>query len=333
MTDQTAKKPRIKQGWLRVILFGLAFIVVTLLILFSALAGFVVGNADQLKKDPTRFMAGILQGDHLWMMVVLEFVVSLITVWVFRIFIDRRSMASLGLTPAGYGQESIIGFFTGPALLGLLSIILMLTGHLQWVDITPDANTLFISFGMVVLIACSEELVFRGYVLSNLLESFTGETTGLPAEGPSTDDLRRKGNFSGNLSSQSGKWVALLLSALCFAIFHFSSPGLTALAFANLFLAGILLGINYMYTRNLWFSIFLHLSWNFFQGPLLGSHVSGLTMPTLLQMEVNGDWLITGGDFGLEGSVLNTALSLIAILILALAFEKKYNARAQVNPT
>lgn len=303
MTDQTAKKPRIKQGWLRVILFGLAFIVVTLLILFSALAGFVVGNADQLKKDPTRFMAGILQGDHLWMMVVLEFVVSLITVWVFRIFIDRRSMASLGLTPAGYGQESIIGFFTGPALLGLLSIILMLTGHLQWVDITPDANTLFISFGMVVLIACSEELVFRGYVLSNLLESF------------------------------SNKWVALLLSALCFAIFHFSSPGLTALAFANLFLAGILLGINYMYTRNLWFSIFLHLSWNFFQGPLLGSHVSGLTMPTLLQMEVKGDWLITGGEFGLEGSVLNTALSLIAILILALAFEKKYNARVQVNPT
>jgi hypothetical protein len=42
---------------------------------------------------------------------------------------------------------------------------------------------------------------------------------------------------------------------------------------------------------------------------------------------MKGDWLITGGEFGLEGSVLNTALSLIAILILAMAFERKYNVR------
>jgi membrane protease YdiL (CAAX protease family) len=290
MTDQTIKNPRIKQGWLRVILFGLAYIVVTLLIFLSVLTGLVAVNMDQLKSNPMQFLTGMLQGSNLWMMVVLEFVVSLVTVWGFRTFIDRRSLASLGLKPDGYGQESVIGFFVGPALLGLLSLLLMLTGHLQWVDITPDSTTLFISLGMVALIAFSEELVFRGYVLSNLLESF------------------------------SNKWIALLLSALCFAIFHFSGPGINALAFANLFLAGVLLGINYIYTRNLWFSMSLHLSWNFFQGPLLGSHVSGLSLPTLLQTEMKGDWLITGGEFGLEGSVLNTALSLIAILILAMAF-------------
>lgn len=301
MTDPSEKKPRIQQGWLRVVLFGLAFIVATLLILSAALTGFVAGNIDQLKKDPMQFLSGILQGDHLWMMVLLEFIVSVVTVWIFRTLIDRRSLASLGLSPNGYGQEALTGLFTGPALLGLLALLLMFTGHLQWVDITPDASALFISFGMVVLIAFSEELVFRGYVLSNLLESF------------------------------NNKWVALLLSALCFAIFHFTGPGINSLAFANLFLAGILLGINFIYTRNLWFSICLHLSWNFFQGPLLGSHVSGLSMPTLLQTEMKGDWLVTGGEFGLEGSVLNTALSLIAILILALAFEKKYVNEPKVH--
>jgi hypothetical protein len=36
--------------------------------------------------------------------------------------------------------------------------------------------------------------------------------------------------------------------------------------------------------------------------------------------------MITGGDFGLEGSVLNMALSIIAILVLAWAFERKYNS-------
>ena len=302
MTDQTIKNPAIKQGWLRVILFGLAFIVVTLIILFAFLTGMITANMDQLKSNPTQFLANMLQGSQLWAMVLLEFAVSLITVSIFRIFIDRRSLASLGLSFSGHGQESVTGFFVGPALLGLLSILLMVTGHLQWVDITPDANAMMISLGMVMLIAFSEELVFRGYVLSNLLESFT--------------------------SAPGGKWIALLLSALCFAIFHFTGPGINPLAFANLFLAGILLGINYIYTRNLWFSICLHLSWNFFQGPLLGSHVSGLSMPTLLQTEMKGDWLITGGDFGLEGSVLNTGLSLITILVLALAFERKYNGAA-----
>jgi len=313
MTDLTTKNPRIKQGWLRVILFGLGFILVTLLISIPVAIGLFFSNLDQLRADPTHAIASLLQGSHLWEMVLLEFVVSLITVWLFRTYIDRKSMTSLGLQLSGFAQESVIGFFTGPALMGLLALLLMVTGRLQWVDITFDPNTLFISLGMVVLIAFSEELVFRGYVLSNLLDTFS------PAEGPSS-------------TTGTGKWIALLLSALCFAIFHFSGPGLTPLAFANLFLAGILLGVNYIYTRNLWFSFFLHLSWNLFLGPILGSHVSGLNMPTLLVTEIKGDWLVTGGDFGIEGSVINTALSLIAILVLALAFERKYSPAA-TRPT
>jgi|SRR6185503_2862257 len=311
MTDLTTKNPRIKQGWLRVILFGLGFIIITLLISIPLAIWLFYSNLDELKADPTHAITSLLQGSHLWEMVLLEFVVSLTTVWLFRTFIDRRNMASLGLQ-TGFTQESIIGFFIGPALMGLLALLLMATGRLQWVDITFDPSTLFISLGMVVLIAFSEELVFRGYVLSNLLDSFSGETTGLLAEGPSSN-------------TGTGRWIALLLSALCFAIFHFSGPGITPLAFANLFLAGILLGVNYIYTRNLWFSFSLHLSWNFFLGPILGSHISGLSMPTLLVTEIKGDWLVTGGDFGIEGSVINTALSLIAILVLALAFERKYS--------
>ncbi|HEY8970961.1 MAG TPA: CPBP family intramembrane glutamic endopeptidase [Puia sp.] len=302
MTDLTTKNPRIKQGWLRVILFGLGFIIITLLISIPVAIGLFFSNLDELKADPTHAIASLLQGSHLWEMVLLEFVVSLTTVGLFRTYIDRRSIASLGLQPSGFMQESIIGFFTGPALMGLLALLLMATGRLQWVDITFDPSTLFISLGMVVLIAFSEELVFRGYVLSNLLDSF------------------------------SNKWVALLLSALCFAIFHFSGPGITSLAFANLFLAGILLGVNYIYTRNLWFSFFLHLSWNFFLGPILGSHISGISMPTLLVTEIKGDWLVTGGDFGIEGSIINTALSLIAILVLALAFERKYSPAVTREP-
>jgi membrane protease YdiL (CAAX protease family) len=311
MTDLNAKNPRVKKGWLRVILFGIGFIIITLLISIPVAMGLFFSNLDQIKADPAHAIASLLQGSHLWEMVLLEFAVSLVTVWLFRTLIDRKSMASLGLEFSGFTQESIIGLFTGPALMGLLALLLMATGRLQWVDITFDPSTLFISLGMVMLIAFSEELVFRGYILSNLLDSFSDDSTGK--------------------SSGTGKWVALLLSALCFAIFHFSGPGITPLAFANLFLAGILLGVNYIYTRNLWFSFSLHLSWNLFLGPILGSHISGLNMPTLLVTEIKGDWLVTGGDFGIEGSVINTALSLITILVLALAFERKYSP-APIRP-
>jgi len=102
------------------------------------------------------------------------------------------------------------------------------------------------------------------------------------------------------------------------------NPGIHPLAFANLFLAGLLLGINYIYSRNLWFSFLFHLSWNFFQGPILGFRVSGLSLPPLLVAEPKGDLFITGGEFGLEGSILITIVSVITLCVLGLILEKKY---------
>jgi membrane protease YdiL (CAAX protease family) len=92
----------------------------------------------------------------------------------------------------------------------------------------------------------------------------------------------------------------------------------------NIFLAGILLGINYIYTKNLWFAILFHLSWNFIQGPLLGYKVSGVNLPSLLQTSMNGDLLLTGGDFGFEGSIFDLAITILTILILYLVYERKF---------
>jgi hypothetical protein len=68
----------------------------------------------------------------------------------------------------------------------------------------------------------------------------------------------------------------------------------------------------------------LHVGWNFFEGPILGFRVSGASFPSLFQAEPNGDLFITGGDYGLGGSMPMTLLLLIALLVLAWAFERKY---------
>lgn len=336
MSDPIIKNPRIKQGWLRVLLFGACFCLITLLIAIPAVLILTRVSKDDLQADPIHTLAGLLTGNYLWLMLVLEWFISLITVTLFRILVDRKSLMSLGLGFDGYWVEALTGLFMGPGLLGISALLMLLSGHLEWTDIIWDGDQLFISLGLMALIAFSEELVFRGYILGNLLDSFSptdGPSANLPpASGriSSSGVLSSAGSLaaSGILPVSTKRWIALGVSAILFAAFHCTNPGIHTLAFFNLFLAGLLLGINYIYTRNLWFSFLFHLSWNFFQGPLLGFRVSGLSLPSVLEAETKGDLFITGGDFGLEGSILNTAVSLTALLILAWAFNRKYHSAA-----
>lgn len=216
--------------------------------------------------------------------------ISLVLVAVFRLYIDKRSIRSLGLLP--FSKDGYVGLLLSMALLGCGTLLLYFNGNLHWLDLSFDAGPFFMAIPVLVLAVFAEELVFRGYILGNLLES-------------------------GN------KWYALLISAVLFALAHISNTSLNGVALLNLLLAGILLGLNYIYTKNLWFGILFHFGWNFFQGPVLGYDVSGLGLPHLLELEMSGNPLLTGAAFGFEGSLIATMLLLTAILLMYLAFEKR----------
>ena len=270
MDNIAAKGPLIKPGWLRVLLFCAVYLLSALIIAIGAGIG-----TGWIKK------------------VLISLVLSSILVFMFRKFIDRKNFSSLGLTTTGYTSDALCGLFLAPGLLGAGALILFITRHLEWTDIHFNGSELFIELGVLMMVAFTEELVFRGYILNNLMESFN-------------------------------KWVALFISAALFTLSHLDNPGINIISVANILFAGILLGLNYMYTKNLWFAIFFHLGWNFFQGPVLGFGVSGLNLSSLLQTELKGDLSITGGVFGFEGSVLDGALTVIAIVVLWLVYEKKY---------
>jgi membrane protease YdiL (CAAX protease family) len=342
MAGQATKNPRIKQGWLRLLLFGICFCVITLLIAIPVVLMAADIHPEDLERDPIQVLSGLLTGNYLWLMLLLELAISVITVVIFRIFVDRKSLLSLGWDLEGFGAEALTGLLMGPALLGISALLVYLSGHLEWTDIVWDGNQLFISFGLMVLIAFSEELVFRGYILGNLLDTFAQQnqrsarpsSTAASFAGPSFPAPVAMGQVMPGYTTATQKWIALAISAVLFACFHVTNPGLHTLAFANLVLAGMLLGINYIYTRNLWFSFLFHISWNFFQGPVLGFRVSGLNLPSLLLAEPRGDLFITGGDFGLEGSMWNTLVSFTALLVLAWAFERKYRpASPSLSPS
>ena len=116
------------------------------------------------------------------------------------------------------------------------------------------------------------------------------------------------------LDGGMNRWWALFLSSLLFAVMHFFNPDFSWLAFLNILLAGLLLGIPFVYTRNLSFPIGFHWFWNWIQGPVLGYRVSGNESgESLFSLSFSESGWLHGGSFGFEGSLLCTILLALAV--------------------
>jgi uncharacterized protein len=269
--------------WIRILFFLVCYIL--FIFIFSNVTQFVSPLLFHETTSLNLFYTSVL----------FNFLISLILVWFFRKVFDKESFNSLGFKWKGFGKERAIGFFTAVLLLTGISSILWLMKLLQWIVTDFKLQDFLLITFVLVLIAVTEELVFRGYLLNNMLKRMP-------------------------------KQAALILSALLFAVFHSLNPNFNFIAFINVFLAGLLLGVNYIYTRNLNFAIFFHFSWNFIQGPLLGYRVSGIEFPSLLFQNSIGSVLLTGGNFGLEASWLVTITLTIAVVLLYILFQRKYNS-------
>jgi uncharacterized protein len=289
MNKYGISKPLIGRGWLRSLLYMIAL----LLLAAIFLSLFIFGRYNG-KFDSSTFQS-LMKGENIRIFTLIICALTLIITFVFRRWVDRKSFISLGLNFEGHAQESIAGGMLAVFIICGASLLLNVTGHLKWVEIIFDPRTLFLAFGSTVLVAFYEELIFRGYVLNNLMDSFP-------------------------------KWLSLFISALLFMFFHWTTLGFFPLA--NMFIMGLILGLNYIYTRNLWFSICFHIGWVFMTGPVLG--FSGdESFQTLLQTEMSGDENITGATSGLEGSVFLTAFTLLSLVALYLILQKKLNPESQ----
>jgi membrane protease YdiL (CAAX protease family) len=223
----------------------------------------------------------------------------------FRRFLDRKSLVSLGFQRApGWLGEALIGFGLGALLMALILLAeLALGGYrvrgLAWQEQSAVAISalLGLTFLGFVVVAFSEELVARGYILQNLAAAW-----GTPA--------------------------AVIISSALFALGHFFNPGASLVSTAGLFFAGLLLAAGYLATGRLWLPVGLHLSWNFFQGPLFGFPVSGMKTGSLLGLERIGTDPLTGGSFGPEASVVGMAAEILGV---ALLWAWRY--RAAINPS
>ena len=210
------------------------------------------------------------------------------------LLIDRLPLSLLGLPVRGRGKDILCGMLVAIAIYAVGFGICCATGLVVIDSISFNISALCYSFIFFILVSLSEEIMCRGYLLGRMLQSKTN------------------------------RYVALLISSLIFALLHVFNPNITVLSFVNIWLAGCMLGVTYLYTRNLWFPISLHLFWNWIQGPVLGYEVSGMSLfPTMLHtsMPVKNSW--NGGMFGFEGSLICTILMLIFTISVIVYFERK----------
>jgi membrane protease YdiL (CAAX protease family) len=279
-----AEKHAPLKGWARVLIFIIPYFIVVAI--FQVVGMNILGlRMTNQPESIEPFQALVLELCTLFG--------TLIVVGFFRRYIDKESFQSTGFYRFRSLKDSSIGFAIGAVIMILGFSLLIGLNEITWIGTQFDLLKILELIVLFIFVAIAEELAFRGYILNNLMKSMD-------------------------------KRVALLVSSVAFSLLHLFNPDHSWFSFINITLAGILLGISYIYTQSLWLPIALHFSWNFFQGPVFGYNVSGNVINySIITQSRTADNLINGGPFGFEGSVLSAVFEVVAIVIIYLIFKKK----------
>ncbi|QZT36157.1 CPBP family intramembrane metalloprotease [Halosquirtibacter xylanolyticus] len=203
---------------------------------------------------------------------------------------ERKRLRDIGLRIENRTTDIIIGVISAALCIIIGYIVLISTKQIEFIRTNFNLYEMSATIFIFLFGAMIEELLTRGYMQRVLMSRFN-------------------------------KYVAILISSLIFMLMHGANPNLGIIPFLNLFLVGILFGLSYQYTKNLWFPIAFHASWNFFQS-LFGFNVSGISFYSAIESRIHTPTIINGGSFGFEGSILSILFEVGIILCLFLYYHK-----------
>lgn len=279
-------RPPQKNWWKNMLIVLLKTITYLLVVGLGMIAG--MGLVTTLSPDSN--LAAMSQTDLFdWKMLNIQYIgLSLgvvVSTLLYRYFVDDKKYHSLGLGFNKLGKELIIGITWAVGILAVAFIIVWVFNGVKILQTEKLGIGLLGYLSFFFLVAIVEEFVFRGYLLQMI-----------------TEHLNYK--------------VAIILTSFGFAVIHLGNAHFTWIAFCNLTLGGVLMALLYLKHQSLYAPIGFHWLWNYFQGNILGFGVSGNDVLGVLQISVERpDWL-SGGRFGLEGSIFTCILLGIAIFYL-----------------
>lgn len=302
---------RLRTVW-RFVIYGIGFFVVTVIVQIVAAIGLVgyfivarpTGSDGDFGQKLIEWIVS-LQNEHTWVLMALltpPTALGLFGLTVLcRVFLDRRSISSMGYQWSKWGPATSLA---GGLLWGLVPILAAIA--IPWalgmyeLEQVSLPLTLLIMPPTLIMAAYHEEFVFRGYLLQNML------------------DVRRP-------------VIGVIVNSLLFWLVHSLNPAAwsSPLVGVNLFGAGVVLSLAYLASGNIWFPTSLHFAWNFAQGLLLSVPISGIKVEGIFNLRIT-DWqpawiarLFTGGNFGLEASIITTLVELMLIGLLLLTMKSR----------
>jgi membrane protease YdiL (CAAX protease family) len=228
---------------------------------------------------------------------------ALLALWVYTKYVDNSSLAKYGLYP---GKDTVVQF-AGGTIISLLAIMAII--GFQWLntEVILDPGSSFKEHDITWVYLLQLFRYLSGSLFEELLTTSFLFILIFYAIGTKSRLYNHR------------HLVAAGASAVLFGMVHGFNENASVLGVINLLIFGAVTTTNFARTRNLAFAVGFHCFWNFGQNVLLGLPNSGKPSEAwIFKTQLHSSNWITGGSFGLEGSLIAT---------LILGFILLYNLR------
>ena len=251
---------------------------------------------DALMESYSSILTGVASNIPWWLTLIslLSSVALAIAAILYCKIFEKRKLPTLGLRKSNIALEYGVGAVIGIAMYSLVFLIAYLAGAVSFDGGASFSFPIILFFIVFIVQGASEEIFIRGYLMTSVARDYK-------------------------------VFLAVFFSSAVFSLMHISNSGVTILALINIFLFGVFQGIYVLKRGDLWGACAIHSMWNFTQGNIFGSSVSGnLQLPSVFRIVSNPNMVAAnGGSFGLEGGFASTAVILVAIGIIMLIPPKK----------
>lgn len=228
---------------------------------------------------------------------LLSFGFIILTVFRWTRKVEKRPIRTLGFYKENFLSALFKGYGLGLSLFILALAGLVVLGQYQFDSIHLDTYSLAFTLFTIpfwILQGTAEELVTRAWLIPQL-------------------------------AKRTNLKVAIIISSSLFTLLHLGNSGITFLSAIALFLFGVAMSLYLLKTDTIWGIGGIHGAWNFAQGNLFGVLVSGQSSGTSIMKftpQGNQDWL-SGGSFGIEGSIVSSIILFLLIVYLAYQLKKE----------
>lgn len=285
------KDGQIRSGW---IIAGVTLACFLIAFILAIPAGFIVIFVNIIRNDTLNFAEVVGNSVHVMNIVgiLLQQGVFLAVPIITWKYVLKRPMVSMGIGRLkDQGKDLLVGLAFGALSMTVVFLILITSGEARISALKPQLSLSHIqSLLLFIAVGFSEEIYGRGFVMSTLRQT-------------------------------KSKVLAVVVSALIFALLHSLNPGIGIIPYLNLFLIGVLFSYMYLLSGNIWMCIGYHITWNYFQGNVFGFLVSGNSTTSLIKTVLERETILNGGAFGPEGGLV------VTFIILAGFFFVKYYYR------